>query len=167
MDPAGEFATSGSNVLNIECSHEVFDIFYFWIYTGRLKDAPALEPPTVIAAKAYYPKMKALYDTWIFADRRGILMLGNTVIDTLHERLAGSGIHAMPVNMEYLYANTEPVKSTRLRPRMVRAHCQLPRLDDLRKPHQANRRVPRRGVSAHGKPSLGGTSGRPGRRNAG
>lgn len=113
MDPAGEFVTSGSNVLDIECSHDVFDIFYCWIYTGWLKDAPASEPPTAIAAKVYFPKMKALYDTWIFADRRGIPMLGNTVIDTLHERLAGSGIHAMPSNMEYLYANTEPESNLR------------------------------------------------------
>jgi hypothetical protein len=108
MDPAGEFATNGSDVLDIECSHAVFDIFQCWINTGWLKDPPAWEPPAAVAAKVYFPKMKAMYDTWIFADRYGIPLLGNTVIDTLHERLAGSGIDAMPINMEYLYANTEP-----------------------------------------------------------
>ena len=106
LDAPGHSAMNDSNVLDIKCSHAVFDIFYCWIYTWRLKDAPATVPPASLAVKAYFPTIKAFYDTWIFADCYGIPMLGNTVIDTFHERLAGS--NGLPVDMEYLYANTEP-----------------------------------------------------------
>ena len=111
LDAPGHSAMNDSNVLDIKCSHAVFDIFFCWIYTGRLKDAPVTVPPASLAVKAYFPTIKAFYDTWIFSDRCGIPMLGNTVIDTLHERLAGS--NGLPVNMEYLYANTEPESKLR------------------------------------------------------
>ena len=106
IDALGYTAMNNLKVLDIECSHAVFDISYCWIYTGRLKDTPVTEPPASLAVKAYFPTIKAFYDTWIFADRCDIPMLGNTVIDTLHECPAGS--NGLPVNMEYLYANTEP-----------------------------------------------------------
>jgi hypothetical protein len=57
-DSAGGFKTSGEKVLELDGSHQVFDAFHCWVWTGRLKDPPASDAPI----KDRYLPRKVLYD---------------------------------------------------------------------------------------------------------
>jgi hypothetical protein len=99
-DPAGGFKTSGEKVLELDGSHQVFDAFHCWVWTGRLKDPPASDAPI----KDRYLPRKVLYDLWLFSDLRGIPSLGNSVLDMIHERLTSSW--TSPSAIQFVYDNT-------------------------------------------------------------
>jgi hypothetical protein len=40
LDPNGGFVDDGSNTIELEESIEVFDAFYCWLYTSKLKETP-------------------------------------------------------------------------------------------------------------------------------
>jgi hypothetical protein len=99
-DPAGGFETSGKKVLELSGSHQVFDAFHCWVWTGRLKDPPASDAPI---EDRYLPR-QVLYDLWFFADLRGIPSLGNSAVDMIHERATSAWLS--PRDIQYVYNNT-------------------------------------------------------------
>ena len=99
-DPAGGFQTSGEEVIELAGSHQVFDAFHCWVWTGRLKDPPASDAPI----EDRYLPLKVLYDLWVFADLRGIPSLGNSVLDMIHERCTSSWVS--PTAIQHVWDNT-------------------------------------------------------------
>lgn len=99
-DPAGGFQTSGEEVIELGGSHQVFDAFHCWVWTGRLKDPPASDAPI----EDRYLPLKVLYDLWVFADLRGIPSLGNSVLDMIHERCTSSWVS--PTAIQHVWDNT-------------------------------------------------------------
>jgi hypothetical protein len=99
-DPAGGFKTSGKRVLELSGSHQVFDAFHCWVWTGRLKDPPASDAPI----KDRYLTRNVLYKLWLFADFRGIPSLGNSVVDMIHESSTSAWLS--PGAIQFVYNNT-------------------------------------------------------------
>ena len=99
-DPAGGFKTRGDGVIELDGSHQVFEAFHCWVWTGRLKDLPASDAPI----EDRYLPLKVLYDLWVFADLRGIPNLGISVLDMLHERLTSAWV--LPAAIQHVWDNT-------------------------------------------------------------
>ncbi|KAH7394545.1 hypothetical protein BKA66DRAFT_567480 [Pyrenochaeta sp. MPI-SDFR-AT-0127] len=63
----------------------VFDAFYCWVSTGKLRDPPG--SPGNADADELYLSPWLLPKIWVFADMRGIPALASAAIDMLHERV--------------------------------------------------------------------------------
>lgn len=100
LDPASPFGNNNSQHFEIEGDIEVFDVFYGWLYTGRLKDAAGTDK-----ADDVYLSVELLCKVWVFADFRGIPELGNRAIDMLHERFVAEWKTAGHC-VRYVYDNT-------------------------------------------------------------
>lgn len=130
FDPvkSASFMTSTDGELVLEEDIPVFDAFCCWLYTGRLKDAsPTTTAP--ILSKLYLPEM-TLYQTWVFADMRGIPALKNAAIDMLHERSCASW-RMSDKNIIYCYKNT--VRGSKLRKYIVGLSTQMQSYGDFQK----------------------------------
>lgn len=103
-DPNGGFAENSRRVVNIGCSRDVFEAFYCWMHTGRLKDLP--EGANGIPVTECYLPSKILIDLWIFADYHGIPALGNSTIDMLHERVVAQWWDMPYYTAKYVYEHT-------------------------------------------------------------
>ncbi|KAF3002614.1 hypothetical protein E8E13_008788 [Curvularia kusanoi] len=103
-DPNGGFAENSRRVVNIECSRDVFEAFYCWMHTSRLKDLP--EGANGIPVTECYLPSKVLIDLWIFADYHGIPALGNSAIDMLHERAVAQWPSVADGVAQYIYNHT-------------------------------------------------------------
>ena len=99
-DPTGGFETSGEKAIELDGSHQVFDAFHCWVWTGRLKDLPASDAPI----EDRYLPLKVLYNLWVFADLRGIPSLGNSALDMIHERSTSSWVS--PAAIQHVWDNT-------------------------------------------------------------
>jgi hypothetical protein len=64
LDPNGGFVKIDSNTIELEESIEVFDAFYCWLYTSKLKDTPTT---SVKAPDDLYLLYEDLNKIWIFA----------------------------------------------------------------------------------------------------
>jgi hypothetical protein len=84
LDPVNPFVGSADGELVLEEHVKVFDAFYCWLYTGRLKDR-ALAPATTNPKELYLSSM-SLCQIWVFADMRGVPAMKNAAIDLLHAR---------------------------------------------------------------------------------
>ncbi|KAF3040584.1 hypothetical protein E8E11_005262 [Didymella keratinophila] len=81
LDSASPFSIDSSQYLDVDGNIDVFDVFYGWLYTGRLKDAQGTN-----TADDLHLSFKLLCKVWVFADFRGVSELGNRTMDMLHER---------------------------------------------------------------------------------
>ena len=91
LDPTNTAFKEGQAMgIEIEASFDVFDAFYCWLYTGRLRDAllHAIDNQATreVVADMLYPPSLVLVEIWAFADLRGIPAMSNAAIDMLHER---------------------------------------------------------------------------------
>ena len=94
LNPDGGFIDSGKDSLALEYSHDLFDAFYCWLYTGRLKDPDQT-----------YSSINLLCRVWIFAEYHGIPELGNKALDLLHARCVAT--RQRPYScIEYVWDNT-------------------------------------------------------------
>ena len=80
------FMEGGTGRKNLEEDSEVFDAFYCWLFTGKLKDDTIKHENCSI--EDLYLSERTLCRIWVFADMRGIPALGNAAIDMLHEQVA-------------------------------------------------------------------------------
>ena len=64
----------------------MFDVFHCWLHTGTLKEVDQSVGSGVPKLEDLYLPNLTLCKVWVFADFRGIPILGNCAIDALHER---------------------------------------------------------------------------------
>lgn len=125
LDREGGFAEAGAEVLQLEYSHQMFDAFYCWLYTGRLKDRPSdMTDPNDV-----YLHNLVLSEIWLFADCRGIPQLGNSAIDMLHERYVATW--RVPTIVKYVYDNT--TEASKLHAYLIESTIWTKDLDSLGK----------------------------------
>jgi len=108
LDPSSGFISEQEKSITLEYSHQLFDAFYCWFYTGGLKDPVknATEKTQVYLDLALVRKI------WVFADCHGIPELGNSATDMLHECLVATwNTHSTCI--KYIHNNT--VASSMLR----------------------------------------------------
>ncbi|KAH6642957.1 hypothetical protein C7974DRAFT_113256 [Boeremia exigua] len=114
LEPNSVLAPSGGKALKLECSHEVFDAFYCWLYIGKLKDSVVESTE----CNDIYLSGFLLCKIWVFADCRGIPELGNRAIDMLHERCVAAW--QTPGRIAYIYENT--TVGSKLRDYLIQFH---------------------------------------------
>ena len=85
LDPQSPFSKDNSACFEIASDIDVFDVFYGWAYTGRLKDATDTD-----RADDVYLSYRLLCRVWVFADFRGIPELANKAIDMLREKFSAT-----------------------------------------------------------------------------
>lgn len=117
LDPESDFYTSDS--IHLEHSHEVFDAFVCWLYTGRIKDPAPIADDINACLKDHYSDFEVLIRVWTFSDMRGIPALGNAAVDAMHGRVAAAWASFENADINFVYSNTR--KSSLLRKFVVDA----------------------------------------------
>lgn len=134
LDPNSSFFDNGTSTLEIVEEIEAFDAFYYWLYTGLLKDPPGESSP----AREKYLSSILLCKLWVFAGFRGIPSLGIAVIDMLHKRF--SALWCMPDSaIRYIYKHTTPEANLRVYLKFIYARTKsLERFQNSKPRHTVN-----------------------------
>jgi hypothetical protein len=131
LDTSNDLLGGTDNTFELEEEIEVFDAFYCWLYTGRLKDPFVLKEhtaPEPVSSNDVYLGAISVCKIWVFADFRGIPALGNAAIDMLHEKIAAAWLRPNIV-IKYVYENT--TKESKLRDFLVYFYTNGLSLDEL------------------------------------
>jgi hypothetical protein len=117
--------------MELEEEIKVFDAFYCWLHTGRLKDPFVPQEQTTpqpVTPNDVYFRAIDVCKIWVFADFRGIPALGNAAIDMLHERIAAMWL-SPDLTIKYVYENT--IKGSKLRDMLVFFYTNVKGLDEV------------------------------------